>query len=173
MSSLALRLLGWRMEDEDSTVCDIFRLKCHRQTGPHSKLVKGQPFAGLSENLAPSKFFQTSSPTMIRCCELICHVNLMQKNMNRSHLTLAKKQVFTGDCFHGEKPLSVFMPLLLPIQAGQQFPCRWLSVQWCDCLQECGCNPLCGDTTGFAASDCRRAICVFLRPLWDTAWHLS
>lgn len=46
MSSLALRSLGWRMEDEDSTVCDIFRLKYHRQTGPHSKLVKGQPFTG-------------------------------------------------------------------------------------------------------------------------------
>ena len=82
-------------------------------------LVKGQPFAGLSEKVfAPSELFQTSSPAMIHCCELICHVNLMQQNVNRLHFALAKKQVFTGDCLHGGKPFRRILPLLLPIQTG-------------------------------------------------------
>lgn len=34
------------MEEEDLTMHDAFRLKCHRQRGPHSKLVKGWPFTG-------------------------------------------------------------------------------------------------------------------------------
>lgn len=66
-------------------------------------LVKGQPFAELSESFAPSELFQTSSPTMSHCCELICHVNLMQQNANRLQSILAKNKKFAGDYLHGEK----------------------------------------------------------------------
>lgn len=74
------------MEEEDLTMPDVFRVKCHGQRRPHSKLVKGWPFSEHSETLAPRELFQTSFPTMIPCCELFCHVNLMLQNVNRLHL---------------------------------------------------------------------------------------
>lgn len=46
ISSLAMRPPGRSMEEQDLTMCDVFRLKCHGQRGPHSKLVKGWPFTG-------------------------------------------------------------------------------------------------------------------------------
>lgn len=113
---------------------------------------------------------------MIHCCELICHVNLTQQNVNTLHFTLGKNKCLLASVAWREAFQEHLYPsccIYTPSRLAGQFSCRWLGVQSCDCLQECGCNQVCDDTAGFAASDYRRTMCAFLRPLCGTGWCLS
>lgn len=139
------------------------------QTKDGLLLVKGRPFAGLSENFAPSKLFQTSSPTMSHCCELICHINLMQQNVNSLQFILANSQGFAGDYLHGGKSFRhIYTPSCLhPDWPGSFLADGSVCSQECDwmSIQEFGCNQVCDNSMGFAASGFRSGIGAFLGPV--------